>query len=61
VRTHRLSQQEAGRLQAREQAIERQEAAYRSDGVVTPQERRELRAQLTALQNEVERLINPRG
>lgn len=61
VRSHRLSLQEAGRLQAREQAIERQETAYRSDGVVTPQERRDLRAQLTALQNEVERLINPRG
>ena len=61
VRTHRLSLQEAGRLQAREQAIERQEAAYRSDGVVTPQERNNLRAQLTALRDEVERLINPRG
>ncbi|WP_411882110.1 hypothetical protein [Polaromonas sp. YR568] len=61
VRTHRLSLQEAGRLQAREQAIERQEAAYRSDGVVTPQERSNLRAQLTALRDEVERLINPRG
>lgn len=61
VRTHRLSPQEAGRLQAREQAIERQEAAYRSDGVVTPQERSNLRAQLTALRDEVERLINPRG
>jgi cell division protein FtsB len=61
VRSHRLSRQEAGRLQAREQAIERQEAAYRSDGVVTPQERNNLRAQLTALRDEVERLINPRG
>ena len=61
VRTHRLSLQEAGRLQAREQAIERQEAAYRSDGVVTPQERNNLRAQLAALRDEVERLINPRG
>ena len=61
VRTHRLSLQEAGRLQAREQAIERQEAAYRSDGVVTQQERRNLRAQLTALRDEVERMINPRG
>jgi cell division protein FtsB len=61
MRSHRLSPQEAGRLQAREQAIERQEAAYRSDGVVTPQERNNLRAQLTALRDEVERLINPRG
>jgi hypothetical protein len=61
VRSHRLSLQEAGRLQAREQAIERREAAYRSDGVVTQQERRQLRAELTALRDEVERLINPRG
>ncbi|SFU39196.1 hypothetical protein SAMN05216350_101708 [Polaromonas sp. YR568] len=61
VRSHRLSLQEAGRLQAREQAIERREAAYRADGVVTPQERRQLRAELTALRDEVERLINPRG
>lgn len=61
LRSHRLSPQEAGRLQAREQAIERQEAAYRSDGVVTPQERSNLRAQLTALRDEVERMINPRG
>jgi hypothetical protein len=61
VRSHRLSLQEAGRLQAREQAIERQEAAYRSDGVMTPQERSNLRAQLTALRDEVERMINPRG
>lgn len=61
LRSHRLSPQEAGRLQAREQAIERQEAAYRSDGVVTQRERSTLRAQLTALRDEVERMINPRG
>jgi hypothetical protein len=61
VRTHRLSLQEAGRLQQREQAIERREAAFRSDGIVTHQERRQLRAELTALRDEVERLINPRG
>jgi hypothetical protein len=61
VRSHRLSLQEAGRLQAREEAIERREAAYRSDGVVTQQERHDLRARLTALRDEVERLVNPRG
>jgi cell division protein FtsB len=61
VRTHRLSLQEAGRLQQREQAIERREAAYRADGIVTQQERRQLRAELTALRDEVERMINPRG
>jgi len=61
LRSHRLSPREAGRLQAREQAIENREAAYRSDGVVTPQERRDLRARLSALRDEVEHLINPRG
>jgi cell division protein FtsB len=61
VRSHRLSPREADRLLAREQAIEHREAAYRSDGVVTPQERRDLRAQLTVLRDEVERMINPRG
>jgi hypothetical protein len=61
VRSHRLSPREADRLLAREQAIEHREAAYRSDGVVTPQERRDLRVQLSALRDEVERLINPRG
>lgn len=61
VRTQRLSLQEAGRLQAREREIERREAIFRSDGVVTQQERRQLRNELTALRNEVERLINPRG
>ena len=61
VRSHRLSPREADRLLAREQAIEHREAAYRSDGVVTPQERRDLRVQLTTLRDEVERMINPRG
>ncbi|MES2414648.1 MAG: hypothetical protein V4614_12650 [Pseudomonadota bacterium] len=61
VRTGRLSPQEARRFMAREQQIERREAAFRSDGVVTSQERRQLRNQLTALRDEVERLINPRG
>jgi cell division protein FtsB len=61
VRSHRLSPREADRLLARGQAIEHREAAYRSDGVVTPQERRDLRVQLSALRDEVERLINPRG
>ncbi len=61
VRTGRLSPQEANRFMAREAQIERREAAFRSDGVVTQQERRQLRNQLTALRDQVERLINPRG
>lgn len=61
LRTHRLSLREAGALQARSDAIERREAAYRADGVVTPQERRALRDELSALRNEVDRLVNPRG
>lgn len=61
VRTNRLSPQEAQRFMAREAQIERREAAIRSDGVVTQQERRQLRNQLTALRDQVERAINPRG
>lgn len=61
VRTNRLSPQEAQRFMAREAQIERREAAFRSDGVVTQQERRQLRNQLTALRDQVERAINPRG
>ncbi len=61
VRSHRLSLQEAGTLQARSDAIERREAAYRADGVLTPQERRALRDELTALRSELDRLVNPRG
>ena len=61
VRTNRLSPQEAQRFMAREAQIERREAAFRSDGVVTQQERRQLRNQLTALRDQVGRAINPRG
>ncbi len=61
VRTGRLSQREASRFMAREDQIERREAAFRSDGVITQQERRQLRQQLTVLRDQVERRINPRG
>jgi hypothetical protein len=61
VRTGRLSQREGARFMAREDQIERREAAFRSDGVVTQQERRQLRQQLTVLRDQVERRINPRG
>lgn len=61
LRSGRISQRESDRLYRRMRAIERQEAAFKSDGVVTQQERRQLRNELGAIRNQVERLINPRG
>ena len=46
VRSGRITQREARSLQNRERAIARHEAAYKRDGVVTPQERRQLRNEL---------------
>lgn len=53
-----LSQREARRLQRRERDIAREEARFKRDGVLTPQERRQLRAELAMLRDEVERLIS---
>jgi polyhydroxyalkanoate synthesis regulator phasin len=61
LRSRRISQREARNLHSQQRAIERHEAAYKSDGVVTQQERRQLRGELDALRAQVERLINPRG
>ena len=61
LRSGRISQREARMLHRQHRAIERHEAAYKSDGVVTQQERRQLRNELGALRDQVERLINPRG
>jgi hypothetical protein len=61
VRSGRISQREARMLHRQHRTIERHEAAYKSDGVVTQQERRQLRNELAALRDQVERLINPRG
>lgn len=58
VRSGRINQREARRLHRREQAIARMEAQFKSDGVVTQQERRQLRNELTALRQEVERLMH---
>ena len=58
VRTGRISQREAARLQNRSRQIERREAAFKSDGVVTQQERRQLRSDLTALREQVERMMH---
>ncbi|RYX97491.1 MAG: hypothetical protein EOO28_03170 [Comamonadaceae bacterium] len=57
VRTGRISQLEAARLHAREREIDRREAAFRADGVVTVEEGRQLRYELTALRDDVERMI----
>ncbi|MDP1886556.1 hypothetical protein [Polaromonas sp.] len=57
VRTGRITQREARRLYSRERVIERHEQAFKADGVVTQQERRQLRNELTALRDEVERMM----
>lgn len=57
VRTGHISRRDARRLQMRERAIARHEASFKRDGVVTPQERRQLREELNALRDEVERLL----
>ena len=57
VRYGRLNQREARRLHNRERAIARHEAAYRRDGVVTPQERRQLRDELARLNTDLTRMM----
>jgi ElaB/YqjD/DUF883 family membrane-anchored ribosome-binding protein len=57
VRAGRITEREARRLHRREREIARHEAAFKSDGVVTPQERRQLRNEVTALRDEVERML----
>lgn len=61
VRTGRISQREAQMLTRQSRNIERHEASFKADGVVTQRERRQLRNELGALRDRVERLINPRG
>ena len=58
VRLGLITQREARRLQSREREIARHEAFFKSDGVVTRQERRQLRDELDDLRNEVERRLN---
>lgn len=58
LRTGRITSREAYRLQSREREIARHEVFFKSDGVVTRQERRQLHDELNALRNEVERRIN---
>ena len=58
VRTGRITQREARRLERREREIARHEAFFKSDGVVTRQERRQLRDELDTLRADVERMIS---
>ncbi|MDD2918244.1 hypothetical protein [Rhodoferax sp.] len=57
IRSGRITQREARRLQNRERTIARHEAAFKRDGVVTPQERRQLRDELARLNADVDRLM----
>ena len=57
VRSGRITQREAVRLHSRERDIARLEVRFKRDGVVTPQERNQLRNELTRLSDEVERMI----
>ncbi len=58
VRSGRITEREARSLHRREREIARHEAYFKSDGVVTQQERRQLRNELTALRDEVERMLH---
>jgi hypothetical protein len=57
IRMGRISQREASRLQRRERDIARHEASFKSDGVVTQQERRQLRDEINQLSNELDRML----
>ncbi len=60
VRTGRINQREAGRLYRQERDFARHEAMYKRDGVVTPQERRQLRDELSRLSDAVDRMVSNR-
>jgi hypothetical protein len=56
ARLGRISQSQARRLHNREREIARREVSFKRDGVVTPQERRQLQNELTRLSEEVNRM-----
>jgi hypothetical protein len=60
VRTAQINQREANRLYNRESRIERHEARFKADGVVTQQERQQLRRELTDLSEQVDRMTHNR-
>ena len=57
VRSGRINPRQADRLRMREREIQRHEAFFKSDGVVTEQERRQLRGELRDLNDDVERMV----
>jgi len=57
VRSGQISEREARRLYRQERRIERDEARAKADGVVTRYERRQLRQELMALNNDLERAL----
>ena len=56
VRSERINPREADRLHMRERDIQRHEALFKSDGVVTQQERRQLRDEMRDLNDDIERM-----
>ena len=61
VRSGRLNAREAQRLQSRHRDIARTEARFKADGVISRQERGQLRAALATLRADVERRLARRG
>ena len=57
VRSGRIAPRQADRLRMREREIQRHEAFFKSDGVVTQQERRQLRDEMRDLNDDVERMM----
>lgn len=57
LRSGRLTRPEARRLQRQERDIARHEASFKRDGVVTQQERQQLRSELALLNNDLARLL----
>jgi hypothetical protein len=57
VSSDRITEREARRLHRREREIARHEARFKADGIVTIRERRQLRNELAALRDDVERMM----
>ena len=61
MRSGRINPRDARRLQHRERELARREAFFKSDGVLSFQERRQLRDETAALRQDVERLMQGQG
>ena len=57
VSSGQINRRQAQRLQSRVRDVARMERRFKRDGVVTPQERSQLRSELTRLRDDVERLM----